>query len=493
MRSWVQRQLEDLGQLNSICSPRLHTLLRQSHGLGLWADESQKHSLRGTAVFAAYDPWDTCLRVVPNSFKYFRAAEKQGLVNFADSLTISRALLECCVHLKMQYRGHFSYFFEQPDVKAFLDCFHDRQAFLDIDNTRGACPDILWEAVPWPLQPRHHLISRTMDHIGFEPGEETFTAVNDAIDFASWGPWIGLNVDDVCKILMRLKSPGSSSSANQHRGVAGRRMIIPFFSQGFQGIVVGFFIGIDNKQSELVRTELLQFGQTLADHWSWQRFRAYSETTQKHRDAAHLSEAILQMVSPVSYVIVETGDQSEGYKLREEGSYWAGYRKLSPNEITILKSRNCEIRLVNTVSPNSTVIIKVLSDHNVLDQAFTTMRIKLMLSYFTNKQTIVDSESCSLDKLKYKKIELENRTESGPISLALRRQLFVIEKIIGSYRSGSVSITNHELLRYLKTKGNNISSGYQISSHSEEIARFLGASVRVERSRNGIQVRWVPE
>ena len=84
MRSWVHRQLEDLGQLNSACSPRLHTLLRQSHGLGLWAEEDQEHGLRGTAIFAAYDPWDTCLRVVPNSFKYFRAAEKQGLVNFRD-------------------------------------------------------------------------------------------------------------------------------------------------------------------------------------------------------------------------------------------------------------------------------------------------------------------------------------------------------------------------------------------------------------------------
>lgn len=493
MRSKVQRQLEDLGQLNSVCSPRLHSLLRQSHGLGLWADEAKKHDLRGTAIFAAYDPWDTCLRVVPHSFKYFRAAERQGLVNFNDSLTISRALLECCFHLKLQYKGHFSYFFDQPDVKAFLECFHDRQALLDIDNTRGACPDILYEAVPWPLQPRHHLISRTLDQICFQPSEETFTAITDAIEFASWGSWIGFKVDEVCKILMRLKTSSASSPASQSKGIAGRRMIIPFFSQGFQGVVVGFFTGIDNTQSELVRTELLQFGQTLADQWAWQRFRSYWETTQKRHDATHLAEAILQMVSPVSYVIVDAGDQSDGYRLREEGSYWAGYRKLAPNEISMLRSKNCEIRLIDNVAPNCTVTIKVLSSYNVLDQEFTTMRIKMLLSNLIGKQSLGDNELFSLEKLKNKKIMLESRTEHGSVSLALRRQIFVIEKVIMNYRSGAISITNHELLRYLKDKGNHVSSGYQISSHSDEIARFLGPSARVERSRNGIHVRWVPE
>ena len=492
MRSWVHRQLEDLGQLNSACSPRLHTLLRQSHGLGLWADEDQEHGLRGTAIFAAYDPWDTCLRVVPNSFKYFRAAEKQGLVNFRDSLRISRTLLECCVHLRTQYRGHFSFFFEQPEVKAFLDCFHDRQALLDTENARGACPDIFYEAVPWPLRPGHHLISRTLDQICFQPSEETFTAVTDAIDFASWGPWIGFNVDDVCRILTRLKSPGLSSSAAQ-AGVAGRRMIIPFFSQGFQGIVVGFFIGIDNKQSELVRTELLQFGQTLADRWSWQRFSSYWETTQKRHDAARLAEAILQMVSPVSYVIVDVGDQSEGYKLKEEESYWAGYRKLAPNEISMLKSRSCEICLVDAVAPNSTVMVKVLSDYNVLDRDFTTMRIKMLLGNTFGKRTQIEHESFSLDKLRSKKVTLESRSENGPVSLALRRQLYVIEKIILNYRSGYIAVTNHELLRHLKNKSDTVPNGYQISSHSDEIAKFLGSSARVERSRNGINVRWVPE
>ena len=466
----------------------------ESHGLRLWADENSENGLRGTAVFAAYDPWDTCLRVVPNSFKYFRAAEKQGIVNFRDSLIISRALLDCCVHLRSQYRGHFAYFFDLPEVKAFFDCFHDQQALLDTENTRGACSDTFYETVPWPVKPRHHLISRTLDQIIFKPDDtnEPFTAVTTAIDFASWGPWIGLNVNDLCKVFARLKSPGGAAS-HPSVSVAGRRMIIPFFSQGFQGIVVGFFTGIDDKQSELVRTELLQFGQTLADRWSLQRFRSYGDTVQRRQDADHIAQAVLQLVSPVSYVIVEAGGRLDGYKLKEEESYWAGYRKLASNEISVLKSRNCEIQMTDTVVPGSNIRVKVLSDYNVLDQEFTRERIKMLLNNPFVKQAPVELESFSMGKLQHKKTLLEMRTENGPVSLAVRRQIFVVEKIIANYHVGSVVITNNDLFRYLKDKSDNVPSGYQISSHSDEISRFLGSSATVERSRNGVHIRWTPE
>ena len=302
--------------------------------------------MRGTSIFAVFDPWDTCLRVVPHSFNYFRAAEKLGLVSFKDSLLISRALIDCCASLQQRYRGHFSYFFDLPEIRPFMASLLDDAALLDTENANGACADIFYGSVPWPLRPRHHLFSRTLPQISFQASRSTnpFTAVTEAIDYASWGPWIGLSVAEVCKILSRLKT-AEPPTLSQAYVIPGRRMIIPFFSQGFQGIVVGFFTGIDDTQAELVRTELLQFGQTLADRWSLLRLRHFWESLRKPAETNQLARAILQLVSPVSYLIVETGSGIEGYKLKDEETYWAGYRAPPPEKSRMLCSRPAEIRL----------------------------------------------------------------------------------------------------------------------------------------------------
>ncbi len=449
---------------------------------------------RGTAIFAAYDPWDTCLRVVPHSFNYFRAAEKQGLVKFKDSLAISRTLLECCAHLQPRYRGHFSYFFDLPEIKPFMMSAQDEETLLDTENTRGACADIFYGTVPWPLRPRHHLISRTLPNISFQASHaaEPFTAVTDAIEYASWGTWIGLNVSDVCKIVSHLKS-AIPPAAPQSYVLPGRRMNIPFFSQGFQGIVVGFFTGIEDHQAELVRTELLQFGQTLADRWSFQRCRYFWENLRAHTEKKQLAQAILQMVSPVSYIIVESGDEKEGYRLREEESYWAGYRKLSPNEIDALRVRPAEIRLDETLVPRCSIIIKLLSEYSMLDRGFTKARVDMLLKGPFGTPVEIRATALALETLKSIKAILENRVLNGSVSIAVSRQIFVIEKVINNYTRGFVTVSNHEVLRYLKTKSSKIPSGYQISSHSEDIEKLLGESAAVERSRNGIQIRWTPE
>ena len=449
---------------------------------------------RGTAIFAAFDPWDTCLRVVPRSFKYFRAAEKQGLVNVKDSLAITRSLIDCCSYLQQRYRGHFSYFFDLPEIKPFMTSLLDDASLLDTENVSasGACADIFYATVPWPLRPRHHLISRTLPQISFQASQaaEPFTAINDAIEYASWGPWIGLSVTDVCKFLSHLKTAVPPPPTHCYV-LPGRRMIIPFFSQGFQGLVVGFFTGIDNGQAELVRTELLQFGQTLADRWSLLRWRHFWESLRNQGSPKQLIGAILQLVSPVSYVIIETSSGIEGYKLKDEETYWAGYRTLTSEEARMLSARPAELKLNGTLFPGSAVTIKLLPDYPMLDQEFTKARIDMLLHSPLELCMPMQKSSLTLDALKELRASLDTRSFDGPRSLSVRRQMYVLDKIIRNYPAGAVVVTNNELLRYLKTKTENIPSGYQISSHADDIRKLLGPAATVERSRNGIQIRWM--
>ncbi len=494
MRSWIKRQLDELGVLNSVCLPRLHKLLRETHGLRLWPDDTTTNGSRGTAIFAAFDPWDTCLRIVPRSFRYFRTAERQGLVSFKDSLAISRSLIDCCSYLQQRYRGHFSHFFDLPEIKPFMGGQLDDASLLDTESVAagGACADIFYATVPWPLRPRHHLLSRTLPQISFQASQaaEPFTAITDAIEYASWGPWLGLSVTEVCNILSHLKT-ATPPPPSQAYVLPGRRMLIPFFSQGYQGLVVGFFTGVGNDQAELVRTELLQFGQTLADRWSLMRWRRFWESLRKQDSPRQLASAILQLVSPVSYLIMETSSSIEGYKLRDEETYWAGYRTLSAEEARMLCTRPAEIKLNGTLLPGASVTIKLLPDYPMLDQEFTKARIDMLLHSPLELFTPVRESSLTLETLKEMRSSLDTRSNGGPRPLSQRRQMYVLDKIIKNYTTGAIAVTNSELLRYLKTKTDNVPNGYQISSHAEDITKLLGPGATVERSRNGVQIRWM--
>jgi hypothetical protein len=86
---------------------------------------------------------------------------------------------------------------------------------------------------------------------------------------------------------------------------------------------------------------------------------------------------------------------------------------------------------------------------------------------------------------------LDTRSNGGPRPLSQRRQIYVLDKIIRNYSAGAVAVTNSELLHYLKTKTDKVRSGYQISSHAEDIRKLLGQDATVERSRNGVHIRWM--
>ena len=191
-------------------------------------------------------------------------------------------------------------------------------------------------------------------------------------------------------------------------------MIIPFFSQGYQGLVAGFFTGIDDSQAELVRTELLQFGQTLADRWSLMRWRHFWESLRQQGNPKQLAQSILQLVSPVSYVIIETSGSIEGYKLKDEETYWAGYRTLTPEEARMLCARPAELKLNGTLYPGSAVTIKLLPDYPMLDHEFTKARIDMLLHSPLELCLPVQKSSLSLEALKEMKSSLETRSFRRP-------------------------------------------------------------------------------
>ena len=157
----------------------------------------------------------------------------------------------------------------------------------------------------------------------------------------------------------------------------------------------------------------------------------------------------------------------------------------------MLCTRPAEIKLNGTLTTGSSVTIKLLQDYPMLDQEFTKARIDMLLHSPLELFTPVRESSLTLETLKEMRSSLDTRSNGGPRPLSQRRQMYVLDKIIKNYTTGAIAVTNSELLRYLKTKTDNVPNGYQISSHAEDITKLLGPGATVERSRNGVQIRWM--
>ena len=149
---------------------------------------------------------------------------------------------------------------------------------------------------------------------------------------------LGFCVESITKILSTLQSNLSAGHPKIPQ-ISGYRMIMPFFSNGFQGAIVGFFFGIDNATAELIRNELMQFGQTLADKWALLRQQSFNLVILNSGDPKQVAEGLLKIVSPVDYIVVDCAGRSAGYRLRREESYFAGYERLRGLETSRLTSK----------------------------------------------------------------------------------------------------------------------------------------------------------
>ncbi|MGA7323823.1 MAG: hypothetical protein WBX25_04940 [Rhodomicrobium sp.] len=497
MSRWVQEQMNTLGGLNDLLSPRLHKLLRENHNIRLLADSAKPDNHRGTAIFAALDPWNTCLRVVPGSFKYFRAAQQQGIISGRESLDLSLALIGCCRNLKPQCTGRLSYFFEQSEVAALLAC-DDEELLLHRELISGTCADTLYQAAPWPVRPTHHLVARTLPSITFarDASADSFSALTDAIEFANWGPWIGFSPQDVINILFQLQSvhgDGGVPERPSGLSVAGRRMMLPFFSSGFQGIVVGFFIGIDNVATELIRTELMQYGQTLADKWSMLRRRHFKEALHRREGPEQVAQSLVQLVSPVDYVVLRSSGGIYGYRLQTENGYWAGYKKLDGATAAQLIEAEADIRFDESQVPGFEVAIKTLPGHSMFDPIFTRARLQMIFDHPLAVQLSPrEGADLSVEALWDLKQNLEEKLKSGAISHATLRQLFVVKKVIKNFSERYVSVSNNELKGFFETRlrTDRNMNGYQISSHLGDVRKIFPAVVSMTKTRNGVTLRW---
>jgi hypothetical protein len=272
--------------------------------------------------------------------------------------------------------------------------------------------------------------------------------------------------------------------------VLGEKIIMPFFANGLQGIVVGFFHGVDDLQKELMKTTLMQFGQTLADTYANLRVRRLCEalTTTVHLDG--LAQEILHVISPVKKIILSRERGRIGYALAREHNYWAGYRRLS--EAADFERDPSTLGFTVDGPHGVAIYVEPLTDVPNFHHQFTHIRIEMclrqcLLGVPGQKRADILSNG-QIDTLH---TALKEAMGEQTVSVAKLRQLYILSRVRQSWEVGRVVITNFEMKQFLEGElGKEVKAGYQVSSYAGEAEKILGGKAEVAKTRNSLTITW---
>jgi hypothetical protein len=496
----VYAPLTDLEEINTKCRIHLTKLLATRHGIktGFSPSDSEEGGARGNAFFAAFDPWDTCLRIPFGSFRYFDTAERSGLISPADAALLSKTLLSHCAELAAIYDGCFRSFFDEPRIKTILDQRDDLEHLSSSGlAVSGAWVDRFVESCPIPLIPEKHLESHSFQNIA--PSDEVeyyaktpWLALVEVLDLISIGPWLGLQAPEIVAmldVLRQLAVRKRREPGDIGRRILGERIAIPFFSNGLQGVVIGFFHGVDHAQKELMRTTLMQFGQTLADAYASLRMQRLGESIGGTLHLDGLAREIIQVISPVRKLILSRERGRVGYALAKEHNYWAGYRRLAAARDF---ERDISAMGFTIDGPHGAAIyIEPLTDVPNFHHQFTHIRLEMCLRRcFVGAPGSKRVEALSNGHLNELHSALSEIVGEGA-SIAKLRQFYIISRVQAQWGAGRVLVTNYEMKQFLERElGKEVKNGYQVTSFAAEVEKIFDGKVEIKKTRNSLSLSW---
>jgi hypothetical protein len=268
----------------------------------------------------------------------------------------------------------------------------------------------------------------------------------------------------------------------------GRKVIIPMFSRGLQGAVVGLFTDVPKNEMEPILTSLMQFGETLSDAYSDLRLKAFSEALEGELDEEALAREVINVVSPIAKIIVSREGRQAGYKIGTESIYWAGYERMSPQQLNEKRSGHG----FSVVGPhNAEIYIETLTDIPHLNPEFTRIRLENSLTkIFGSISIVTDGPVLPFAEIRQLREELEANAAEDNVSLAKLRQYFVVQKIEKHWHRGAVRVTNSEMKSYLEGRGRDAKNGYQVTSFVAEFEKIFTDKVIIAKTRNALSLSW---
>jgi hypothetical protein len=494
----LYKPLVELEEVNTNCRILLTKTLDRYHNVRTVGGrgEETEDRCRGVALFLAFEPWKTSLQCPPGSARFFDLAEKQKLLSPEDAVQLSRALVRHGAEMARAYNGAFSGFFSEPRVRTILRNVENLQHLSESALAIGASwADQCYEAAPIPLQPSRHLEMQSFRPVTLQGEIEFYSqtpwlAWVEALDLVCLGSWAGLKSDTVVGMMQALEQRVrrlSTTTMDVADMVFGRKVILPMFSRGLQGVVIGSFIDVPKPQIEPILTSLIQFGETLSDSYADLRWKAFIEAIENDLDEETLAREVINIVSPIAKIIVSKDRRQAGFKIGYEGNYWSGYEPLSKAEL----GQRSEIGFSIAGPDGAEIYIEPLTDIPHINPAFTRIRIENYLNdVFGSIAATSNGETLPLRDVRELLAEFAVYAQDPAASLAKLRQFYVIAKVEQHWHDGAVKITNNELKRYLENQGRDAKNGYQVTSFASEFEKIFTDRVTATKTRNALSLFW---
>ncbi len=468
----MRNALSELASINSQSSAHLREIL-ESYGISFNHGGGTSRAC-GTAYFTAFDPDFTCLRFPPLTVRFFQDAVKFNVLTSADAQEISFQVARCCQRHGQEYKGAFSGNLSGGIFGDFLAGAMTRNGFLYKELVYGWCVDAFAAHMLWPVIPDFHLRVSGYRPVGVTKqgilgrGRGPFLRFVNAVDIAALGACGGLSVNSVMLALSWLNEPSiaaESPDIGLQVSEGSERLILPFFSYGFQGAVFGSFTGLNTSQKEPVFKALIQFGQSLSDAYACLRRNDCLQILKRDREVNSIASAFLKVVSPVEHLIVEKDGRFCSYSLEREDGYWARYCELRGAAAAELSQQvghqgKCFTLQQNYMGDRFRLFVKPVEDSESLDPIFTWISLEARLSEALQVVGVTGArDPLSLSMLASIKEALESKSLHGPEAtnrsrgdIGRLKRLCIIELIIENFERGEIELTNHTLKSRLEKK-----------------------------------------
>jgi hypothetical protein len=395
------------------------------------------------------------------------------------------------------YNGAFSGFFSNPRVRTILSNADDLRYLSDSGLPIGSSwVDYLFENCPFPLEPTNHFEIHAFRQITFKDTVEYYSqtpwlAWAEALDTVCLGPWSGFKPATTLRLVEALQQrvahlPGSLVHEDE---IPGRKVVLPMFSRGFQGIVAGVFTNVPKEQRERILTTLMQFGETISDVYADLRWTHFINALGVDLSEDELAREVINAISPVAKIVVTLNGRKAGYRICVENNYWCGYEGLGAAEMSALLSTNS----FSVSSPNGAEIyVEPLTDVPHINPYFMRVRLENYLNIaFSTAAVTPAGEPLSRKDVQQLLAEYVSYTDGPAASLAKLRESYVVTKVAKHWDTGQVRITNHEVRRFFEERGRDAKNGYQVTSFAPDLEKIFAGKVTVTKTRDALSLTWL--
>lgn len=477
------------------------------------------NSSRGGVYLLRYIPEETSFELQAGLPKYFQGSRRYDLLSREDAEVFVHRLAALGSSLRAKYAGRFLRHLRTGIIGELLDGALDAQSISLLEATEDWLPDLLHEQLRWPCVVDEYLVAREFSGLSLdyskitELGGNPLRALIAGLGIVRVGHWLGLNTTEI-QTTLDLLERGSRGETVPPADLTIRpyaeTVVIPIYSFGFQGAIIGFFSNLTPEKKAYARCVLDQAGDCLGELYALER-RTSLVNSLRYTDgnASVLADAALQMASPVEYIVASRNGEYHGYTICREHDYLAGYNRISGVDAEQLESkRDNEFVEIHSLDPPARIAFKPLRGYAALDPSIHAIRIKTALTGFLSSQAIgkfletAPSATSRVTTLNLESLNqiisaLEQQMLDSHGKRAAAKHLCFFEAIKDKIAIGEMKLTNAEMQRRMSSKlETEKCNGYQVTGEalkkfSQEVDGLLPNRFFFEFvSEKVILVRW---